>query len=214
MNRTSMKLAIGLILGALACGGPARAGDEPSGDRPEWFASVDDGTSTRPDTSGSFVAKGRRSYSEERAWADARRQLESSVSEWLAPDVPTDWEAPEGLVDSLVVARHLEPVAVDREKLGLDPSLPAPGTLYLAGYRVQLDPGRRAELVSAYRHQVGEYRLTIAAGALGFVLACLAILAGYIRADEATRGYYTNRLRLVAAASAGAAGVALYRWLV
>ena len=48
-------------------------------------------------------------------------------------------------------------------------------------------------------------------GALGFVLICLAAVSGYIRADEATKGYYTNRLRMLAAAGVGAAGVILYK---
>jgi hypothetical protein len=38
-------------------------------------------------------------------------------------------------------------------------------------------------------------------------------MSGYIRADEATRGYYTNRLRLAAVAGLGVAGVAAYRFL-
>ena len=50
-------------------------------------------------------------------------------------------------------------------------------------------------------------------GGLGFALTCLAAVAGFIRADEATKGYYTNRLRLLAAAGVGAAGVAIYQAL-
>ena len=44
-----------------------------------------------------------------------------------------------------------------------------------------------------------------------FVLVCLAAVSGYIRADEATKGYYTNRLRMLAAAGVGAAGVVIYQ---
>ncbi len=50
-----------------------------------------------------------------------------------------------------------------------------------------------------------------AGGILAFVLVCLAALSGYIRADEATKGYYTNRLRMLAAAGVGAAGVIVYK---
>ena len=39
----------------------------------------------------------------------------------------------------------------------------------------------------------------------------LGAVSGYIRADEATKGYYTRRLRMLAAAGVGAAGVILYR---
>ena len=48
-------------------------------------------------------------------------------------------------------------------------------------------------------------------GALAFVLICLGAVSGYIRADEATKGYYTNRLRMLAAAGVGAAGVVIYQ---
>jgi hypothetical protein len=45
---------------------------------------------------------------------------------------------------------------------------------------------------------------------LVFILICLAAVSGYIRADEATKGYYTNRLRMLAAAGVGASGVIIY----
>ncbi len=51
-------------------------------------------------------------------------------------------------------------------------------------------------------------------GGLALALVGLAVLSGYIKADEATKGYYTNRLRLAAAAGLGAAGVVAYRFLV
>jgi len=50
-------------------------------------------------------------------------------------------------------------------------------------------------------------------GGLAFLLTCLGVLSGYIRADEATKGYYTNRLRLLAAAGTGAAGMAIYHMI-
>ena len=51
------------------------------------------------------------------------------------------------------------------------------------------------------------------AGLLVFVLICLAAVSGYIRTDEATKGYYTNRLRMLAAAGVGAAGAAIYQMI-
>ena len=56
-------------------------------------------------------------------------------------------------------------------------------------------------------------RLVTLGGSLGFVLVCLAAVAGYIRADEATKGYYTYWLRAVAAAGVGASGVVIYQLL-
>ena len=57
-------------------------------------------------------------------------------------------------------------------------------------------------------------RLGFLGSLLALVLIALSALSAYIRADEATKGYYTNRLRLAAAAGLGVAGVAAYRFLV
>ena len=59
--------------------------------------------------------------------------------------------------------------------------------------------------------QLVHRRLVVLGGSLAFVLICLAAVSGYIRADEATKGYYTNRLRMLAAAGVGAAGVVIYQ---
>ena len=85
------------------------------------------------------------------------------------------------------------------------------GTLYKAELTADFSPQRRAELVDAYNHELVQHRLMTLGGMLGFVLICLAAISGYIRADEATKGYYTNRLRMLAAAGVGAAGVIVYR---
>ena len=86
--------------------------------------------------------------------------------------------------------------------------------LYTAELTADFSPQRRAQLVEAYDHDLVRHRLTTLAAVLGFVLVCLAALSGYIRADEATKGYYTNRLRMLTAAGVGAAGVIVYRMLV
>jgi hypothetical protein len=88
------------------------------------------------------------------------------------------------------------------------------GTLYVAELRVDVSPERRAGLVETYQRHVVHNRMVMLAGLLGFVLTCLAAISGYIRADEATKGYYTNRLRMLAAAGVGAAGVVIYRMVV
>jgi uncharacterized membrane protein len=71
----------------------------------------------------------------------------------------------------------------------------------------------RAAIIAAYQRDLVAYRLALLAGIIGFVLTCLAALAGYIRADEATRGYYTNWLRALAAVGIGASGVLIYQLL-
>ena len=62
-----------------------------------------------------------------------------------------------------------------------------------------------------YNHELVGRRLDQARRLAGFILICLAAVSGYIRADEATKGYYTNRLRMLAAAGVGAGGVLIYQ---
>ncbi len=142
---------------------------------------------------------GRVSANEERAEADARHALDQAVASWLDPDVPADWMPPAHLVQAMVRDIRFQRVEKDY------------GTLFVAEIEYDASPARRSALVAQYNHEVVQRRLLTLGGGLAFVLACLAVVSGYIRADEVTRGYYTNRLRLLAAAGLGAAGVVIYR---
>jgi hypothetical protein len=156
------------------------------------LASADPTLSTKPTVIGQLSA------TEERAKADARRKLRDEVAGWLDPDVPSHWAPPPQLFDSMVLETHIKPIHKDY------------GTLYEATLTVDKSPQRRTALIALYNRQVVERRLATGAGTLAFILICLAAVSGYIRADEATKGYYTNRLRMLAAAGVGAAGVVLY----
>jgi hypothetical protein len=139
---------------------------------------------------------------EERAKADAIQKLEQTLSEWLEPEIPTDWKAPSSLVRSMIRETTYTPVVKDY------------GTLYIAELTADTSSRRREAIVAEYHRETVHRRMMALGGSLAFVLVCLGIVSGYIRADEATKGYYTNRLRMLAAAGAGAAGVAVYRFMV
>ncbi len=142
------------------------------------------------------------SATEERAKNEARKQLENDVTEWLASaGVPPSWKPSSQQIDAMILETTVEPVVKDY------------GTLYVAKLRVDVSPERRATFTGSYKRQLVHRRMVLFAGALGFVLVCLGVLSGYIRTDEATRGYYTNRLRLLAAGGVGAAGVLIYQAL-
>ena len=144
---------------------------------------------------------GQLSATEPRALADARIQLERAAAAWLGPDVPRSWKPPSKLVDAMVLDTQIQPVVKEY------------GTLYEATLQTDFSPRRREEIVRVYERELVARRLALLGGVLGFVLICLGALAGYIQADEATKGYYTNRLRLAAAAGIGASGVAIYQIL-
>jgi hypothetical protein len=152
-----------------------------------------------PGTKDVSKVTGRISATEGRAKTDARRAVVVAIREWLGPNVSSSWAPPDRLVDSMILSVHTEPVIKDY------------GRLYIADFQVDTSPNRRAALVNAYNRETVRHRLLAMGGALAFVLTCLAAFTGYVRADEATKGYYTNRLRTVVAAGIGAAGVVIYQ---
>ena len=144
------------------------------------------------------VVEGLISATAERAEAEARKKLNEQVSRWLEPEVPNSWTPPPELIDRLILETRLMPVEKPY------------GVLYVAQLHADFSPQRRLELVRTYERQVVHRRMTVIGGALAFVLICLGAVSTYIRADEATKGYYTNRLRLLSLAGVGAAGGLIY----
>ena len=172
---------------------------------PAWFRDPGAGIA-----GGERVIKGRLSATKERAIADDRQAIEREVAEWLGPDVPRSWKPPKAMVDELIRTAHVEPIPRD---LGI-PVLSEFRLVYQAGSVVDLGPARRERIIAAFNRDLVTRRLGLLGGGLGLALIGLAGLAGFIRADEATKGYYTTRLRLLAAAGVGGASVAMYRYIL
>jgi len=142
------------------------------------------------------------SATEERAKEEARKQLEKEVTDWLElSGVPRSWKPSTQQIDAMIIETIVEPVVKDY------------GTLYVAKLRLDVSPEQRAIFTESYKRQLVHRRMVLLGGTLGFVLICLGAISGYIRADEVTKGYYTNRLRLLAAGGVGAAGVVIYQML-
>jgi hypothetical protein len=142
------------------------------------------------------------SATEERSRDEARKKLDEEVALWLEPHgVPRSWKPSAKLVDEMILGSSVKPIIKDY------------GTVYETELKVDVSPERRATFCQSYQRQLVRGRLVLLGGALAFVLTCLGAVSGYIRADEATKGYYTNRLRLLAAAGVGAAGMAIYHAL-
>ena len=148
-----------------------------------------------------ILVSGRLSATEERAIKDAHDRLSTVIAQRVRDQVPSSWKVPARLLEALVQETRIK--TVEHEY----------GPFYEATLVVDFSPRRRAKIVGAYEHEQVLKRLTELGGGLGFLLVCLASLSGYIKADEATKGYYTNKLRLAAAAGVGASGVLLYQML-
>ena len=145
---------------------------------------------------------GRISATKERAKADARVQLVGLIRSRLEGEVPREWPIPEELVDAMI------------QKTDIKTSQRDFGTYYEAILTLDPNPDGFQTITAAHRHEQVVKRLTLLGGGLGFVLICLGALSGYIKADEATKGYYTNPLRLASAAGVGAGGVLLYQMFI
>jgi F0F1-type ATP synthase membrane subunit b/b' len=177
----------------------AQAPKPPVPPSPPPVAAVIDPAQTR-------VVAGLISATKERAEAEARKELEREVTDWLEPEgVPRSWKPSGRQIDDMIVETSVDPV------VSVDPIINDYGTMYVAKTRVDVSPARRAGFVETYQRQLVHKRMGLLGGLLGFILICLGAISGYIRADEATKGYYTNRLRMLAAAGVGAAGVVIYQ---
>jgi nucleotide-binding universal stress UspA family protein len=153
--------------------------------------------------SSRWTVPGRLSANPERAVADARRALREKVASWLDPEVPRSWTPPARMFDAMIVDQpRLKSIQKDY------------GELFEATLTVDASPPRRTAMIEVYNRQLVERRLAALGATLAFILICLAAVSGYIRADEATKGYYTNRLRMLAAAGVGASGVIIYHMVV
>lgn len=162
------------------------------------------------DEKGFRVLVGKVSASPEKAREELRKALEQEVAKWASPDVPTDWRAPKDVYDAIGGEVYLQPIA---QEIETDPKSPEIYVVYRGIQKADFSDASRERVVDVHQQQLVTARLVKLGGGLGFVLVCLGCLTGYVRADEATKGYYTNRLRLAAAVGAGVAGTAIYQML-
>jgi hypothetical protein len=140
------------------------------------------------------------SATEERSIGAARQQLESEVASWLeGVGIPRSWKPPANQIDAMILETKVEPIVKDY------------GTLYEARLRMEVSPDRRASFVKSYHLEVVRRRMATLGGVLAFILTCLGAISMYIHTDEATKGYYTKRLRLLTVAVVGAVGVLIYQ---
>ena len=207
---------------------PAASDPAPApGVVPAWFpkGEWEEEDLARPNPAGMRVLVGRLSASPERARADLRKTVGREIGDWLAADVPPTWTPPQKLVDRMTAGSYVRselrtlggnpaPVAATPAD-ATTPSIPEldePQVFYRAGQKLDFSDNRRDQFVEAYRRDVASARMKKSGSLLAVVLAGLLAVSLYVRADEATKGYYTNRLRALAAVGLGAAGAVAYRY--
>jgi len=87
------------------------------------------------------------------------------------------------------------------------------GPMYRAHLLLDLSPDAREVLLSHWHHELVQKRMNQVGGGLGFLLVCVATLLGYLRMDDATRGYYSRWLAAGAVGVVGASAAALVHWV-
>ena len=121
-----------------------------------------------------------------------------------------DWAPPRKLVDRMVQGTYIKEAAAP--EAALVPELDSTYTLHRAGQKLDFSAARRDDFLRSYHRDLASARMKRSGGVIAVVLASLALMSVYIRADEATKGYYTARLRALALAGLGAAGAVAYRY--
>ena len=125
------------------------------------------------------------------------------VEDYLArQSPPVHWKPSRDWVDkNLVKTRHPEPKDHDEE--------PLLGQGYDVTLKVEVGPKQYREILENDREQRVQQRALLLARILAGVVALLVAVVGYLRLDEATKGYYTLWLRLGALGLVGGVAAAL-----
>lgn len=171
-------------------GAPSWEGAEVAGSTvaPDWLDAVE----SRDGDVVTRVVEGELYATPEAAHEDALAKAAEVARDFLAPvlgDKVRGWQVPMAYVnDTMIKDAYLQPVRRDY------------GTMYRAHLLMNLSPEHRRDLEQLWRHEVVRARIGSAVGALGLVVLLLTTVAGYLKLDEVTQGYYSGRLKLAALA--------------
>jgi hypothetical protein len=141
---------------------------------------------------------------EDRATERAREKAWEQVCDYLTRlDPPVHWRPDVNWVDNNLVKSRPPAKQVELEDLGKG---------YERQLLVKVEAKERREMMEHDRQETMRQRQLLLARILAGVVALLVAVVGYLRLDEATKGYYTLWLRLGALGLVGGVGAVL--WLV
>jgi hypothetical protein len=140
----------------------------------------------------------------ETAEEDALNEARRIVAEYLSRKYGSSIVPP----DVLVFLREARMTRVTEVK---QVDLERSGRVERVTLAVELTPEAVQKLFQQALEQRGRERQRLAALGLGGILALLLVVAGYLRLEDATKGYYTTVLRLAAVSILGLVGVCLFR---
>jgi hypothetical protein len=141
--------------------------------------------------------------------ADAKQDAARRACEWLGRRSGTSSVLSADYLSDREMVRPAEPTEEDRER-AKKVDLPEPVLVAAVNLVVTADQAR--EIQALVRQQRMEQRHWLVGRILAGLVALILVCGGYLRLEEATRGYYTLLLR--AAALVVLAGVGAGLWLV
>jgi hypothetical protein len=134
---------------------------------------------------------------EEQALAEVSRQLAAYFKE---EGRPLSWEPPTKYIEDNLVK--------NLEKLGPSP-IENVGMMREVRLRVELTRETYVDILHRDHQYVSEKRMFLVGKVLAGLVALLLAVAGYFRVEEATKGYYTLWLRLIALGFVAAVGAGI-----
>jgi hypothetical protein len=169
-----------------------------------------DDTPAPPDASWTVTAAG---GSLESARQKALKEAYDDFLQYLRnQNPPIEWKpsSPEFVRKHLKTEWKDEKITQDDQSLD---DLQKVDRIYQVTLSVEVLPKHREEILKLDQRFHAEQRLLWLAQIVGCLIALLAAIAGYVRLDEWTKGYYSGWLRLAAVGFIGAAGAGLWTLL-
>jgi hypothetical protein len=134
---------------------------------------------------------------------DARTHALEQARDWLAEKGPFDWTPPVDYFLRRNMVRFSEPT---------DQELKLAGPMKMVKMDLTVNVGQAEEIQLVAREYRMKDRQGVLARVLAGLVALLLVAGGYLRLEEATRGYYTTLLRSAAAFILALVGAGL--WLL
>jgi hypothetical protein len=157
------------------------------------------------DSNPPWTVEGGPSPSRADAVDEALHQAQRKVATYLHSQNPSlDWVPPLDYIQ----ARLVKPPPWKEELQDID-VLGEKKPTYRVWMEVQVKPDDRLDMLHRGREHLAQQRMMMLGRLLGVLVVLLAAVAGYLRLDESTKGYYTGWLKLAAIGLVAAACIGL-----
>ncbi len=118
------------------------------------------------------------------------------ASRWLAENTDFGWSPPpEYLYEKGMVAFDGEP---DVKKFDVAEGISKDGTMYVVSMQLTIKESQVPDIQKQAQHQRMKERQKHSLFGLIGAVALIVVVGGYLRLEEATKGYYTRLLRIAA----------------